>query len=138
MKTMFRVWLVVLALSLQGQARADSVRNSVAASGASVAAVSVVPASIVVVSAHVGSVMVVESIRFVGDVAEVVFKGAVNASRAVVTVTAVSARNTSIAIGQTVQVVAEGTGYLLVASGKVLCYVPGEADRSLVRSTRSN
>ncbi len=138
MKSMFRLSLFVLVLSLHAQVQADSVRDSAAASGASVAAVSVLPASVVVVSAYVGSVMVVESIRVVGDVVEVVFKGAVNASRAVVTVTAASAKNASIAVGQSVQVVAQGTGYLLVAAGKVLCYVPGEADRGLVRSTRSN
>ena len=113
-------------------------RDSLTGSAASTVAVSMAPASIVVVSAYVGSVMVVESIRVIGDVVEVILKGAANASRAVVTVTADSVKATSIAVGQSVKVVAEGSGYLLVAGGKVLCYVPGQADQALVRSTRSN
>lgn len=116
----------------------DSSRGSGNASAASMAAVSVAPASVVVVSAYAGSVMAVESVRVIGDVVEVVFKGAANASRAVVNVTAAAAKSTSIAVGQTVQVIAEGSGYLLVSAGKVLCYVPGDKDKGLVRSGRSN
>jgi len=128
---------LTLALSLPAHAR-DSVRGSGDASGASVAAVSVAPASVAVVSAYVGSVMVVESVRVIGDVVEVVFKGAAHASRAVVTVTSAAAKSTNIAVGHSVQVVAEGAGYLLVSAGKVLCYVPGPADKQLLRSGRSN
>lgn len=109
-------------------------RDSGTGSTASVAAVSIAPASIAVVSAYVGSVMVVESVQVVGEFFEVVLKGAGNASRAVVTVTVASVKATGLVAGQTVSVVAEGAGYLLVAAGKVLCYVPGESDRTLVRS----
>lgn len=130
---------IVLALSMVTAVSAqDSVRASGYASGASMAAVSIVPASVAVVSVHVGSVMIVESIRVVGDVVEVIFKGAAHASRAVVTVTAASVKATSLAVGQTVKVVAEGSGYLLVSAGKVLCFVPGEDDQKLIRSSRSN
>ena len=122
-----------LVASMPAQAL-DSGNNS----ATSVAAVSVAPASVIVVSTYVGSVMVVESVRVIGDAVEVVFKGAVNASRAVVRVTAASAKATSIAAGQSVQVVAEGTGYLLVSAGKVLCYVPGKAEQDLLRSGRSS
>ncbi len=129
--------LVVLALfmacSMPGMAR-DSATGSVA----SVAVVSIAPASIAVVSAYVGSAMVVESVTVIGDVVEIVLKGAANASRAVLTLTADSVKAASVGVGHSLKVVAEGTGYLLVASGKVLCFVPGEAEQALVRSSRSN
>lgn len=135
MKKSFRVLAlaVFMACSMPAMAR-DSATGSVA----SLAVVSIATASVAVVSVHVGSEMVVESIKVVGKVVEVVLKGAAHASRAVLTLTADSVKASSLAAGQSVKVVAEGTGYLLVASGKVLCFVPGEAEQTLVRSSRSN
>ena len=127
---------VLLAAQLPASSQ-DSVRHSTNASGASVFAVSVLPASMAVLSVHAGGVMVVESIRAVGSVVEVVFKGVGNASRAVVTLTAAAVSGAALAVGQSVKVVAEGSGYLLVAGGKVLCYVTGETEQNLVRSERS-
>ena len=69
-----------------------------------------------VVSATVGGVLVIESVRVVGDVVEVVFKGAQSDSRAVVTATVAAAKQSAIVVGQSVKVVAEGTGYLLAAA----------------------
>jgi hypothetical protein len=115
----------------------DSGRDS-AMSGASTAAVSVTAASLPVLAIYAGGVMVVESVRTLGNVVEVVFKGTANASRAVVTVTAAAASGVALAAGQSVKVVAEGTGYVLIASGKVLCFVPGKEDQNLVRSNRSS
>jgi len=112
-------------------------RDSVAASTASMVVVSIAPASIAVVSAYVGSEMVVASVKVIGDVVEIVLKGAANASRVVVNLTADSVKAASVGVGQSVKVVAEGTGYLLIASGKVLCFVPGEAEQALMRSSRS-
>lgn len=135
MKKNFR--LVALALFMACSMPAMA-RDSATGSVASVAVVSIATASVAVVSVHVGSEMVVESIKVVGSVVEVVLKGAAHASRAVLTLTADSVKATGLAAGQSVKVVAEGTGYLLVASGKVLCFVPGEAEQALVRSSRSN
>jgi hypothetical protein len=115
----------------------DSGRAS-ALSGASTAAVSVTAASLPVLAVYAGGVMVVESVRTLGNVVEVVLKGAGNASRAVVTVTAAAAGGVALAAGQSVKVVAEGGGYVLVAAGKVLCFVPGKEDQNLVRSNRSS
>lgn len=132
--------LVLLALAAPVQAQ-DSSRasgNASAASAGSLAVVSIATASVVVVSAHAGSTMVVESLRVVGNVVEIVFRGAANASRAVLTVTAAAASAVGLAVGQTVKVVAEGSGYLLIAAGKALAFVPGESEQQLVRSKRSN
>ena len=129
--------LVALALFMACSMPAMA-RDSATGSVASVAVISIAAASVAVVSVYVGSEMVVESIKVVGSVVEVVLKGAAHASRAALTLTADSVKATSLAAGQSVKVVAEGTGYLLVASGKVLCFVPGEAEQALVRSSRSN
>ncbi len=126
-------FLGVMTISCCAMAK-DSGRDS----AASLAAVSVAPASIAVVSAYVGGVMVVESVRTVGEMFEVVFKGAGAASQAVLTLTADSVKASGLAVGQSVKVVAEGTGYLLIVSGKALCFVSGDEEQSLVRSTRSS
>ena len=84
-----------------------------------------------------GGEMIVDSMRWVGKGVEVILKGAGNASRAVVTLTADAAKATSLAVGQSIKVVAVGSGYVLTASGKALGYVPGEDDKDLVRSARS-
>ncbi len=115
----------------------DSGRASATSAGSTVA-VSVTAASLPVLAIYAGGVMVVESVRTIGNGVEVVFKGAANASRAVVTVTAAAASGVALAAGQSVKVVAEGTGYVLVVAGKVLCHVPGKEDQSLVRSNRSS
>lgn len=133
---MKKVFLAI-ALSTTLFAAPAMARDSTRDSGASVAVASLVPASLVVVSAYVGSEMVIESVRVVGDVLEIVLKGVGTASRAVLTLTADSAKATGVAAGQSVKVVAQGGGYLLVASGKALCFVPGAADESLFRSARS-
>lgn len=128
--------LAVLALFITCSMPAMA-RDSATGSVASVAVVSIAPASVAVVSAYVGSAMVVESVTVIGDVVEIALKGAANASRAVLTLTVDSVKAASVGVGHSVKVVAEGTGYLLVASGKVLCFVPGEAEQDLVRSSHS-
>ena len=115
----------------------DSTHDSGAASAGSLAAVSIAPASVVAVSAYAGGTMIVESVRFIGETVEVVLRGAGNASRAVVTVSASAAKNVSVAAGQTVKVVAEAGGYLLVSAGRVLCFIPDRADDSLLHSQSS-
>lgn len=131
---------VLLALAAPATAQ-DSLRasgNASAASAASLAVVSIATASVAVVSAHAGSTMVVESLRTIGNVVEVVFRGTANASRAVLTVTVAAASAVGLAVGRSVKVVAEGSGYLLIAAGKALAFVPGDSEQQLVRSTRSN
>jgi len=139
MRSLLTVSALGLALAWVAPASAqDSLRISSNDSGASMAAVSVGTASVLVVSAYVGGVMVVESVKVVGGLVEVALKGAGAASLAVVTVTAAAASTSAVAAGQTVKVVAEGTGYLLVTAGKVLCFVPGAKDQKILRSQRSS
>ncbi len=124
---------VLLAFALMAPLASQAANDSGAASVTSAAAVSIAPASLLAVSVHAGGTMVVESARVVGNVLEVTLVGAANSSRATFT----AARNVSIAAGQVVNVVAEGSGYLLTSGGKVLCYLPGDSEQT-IRSSRSN
>ena len=128
--------LCLLASSSLAPAQ-DSGRAS-GISAASTVAVSATAASLPVLAIYVGGVMVVESVRTLGNVVEVVLKGAANASRAAVTVTTVAASGVALAAGQSIKVAAEGGGYVLYAGGKVLCHVPGKEEQILVRSNRSS
>lgn len=134
MKSTLRIGFVVIALACTAPVMA---RDSVAASVGSPAVVSIGAASIAVVSIHAGGEMIVESMRAVGNGIEVVLKGAAGASRAVVTLTTDAAKAASLGVGQSVKVVAVGSGYVLTASGKALGFIPGEEDKGLVRSARS-
>lgn len=120
--------------SVQAQ---DSTRNSVYASTVPFVALSVASASVAVVSAHAGSVLVVETMRAVGSTFELVLRGSAHASRAVIVVPAAAIAASGIAVGHSVKVQTEGKGHLLVANGKVLCFVPGPGDETLMRSSRS-
>ncbi len=128
--------LSCMAIALAGAAPAqasDSVAGSVASPFVASAAVS----SAVAVSAYAGGEMVVESMRAVGNGIEVILKGAAHASRVVLTLTADVVKAASLGVGQSVKVVAEGSGHLLVASGKALCFVPGDEDLVLMHSAPS-
>ncbi|MBS4098136.1 MAG: hypothetical protein KGZ83_14995 [Sulfuricella sp.] len=134
-KTLVSVFCLLVSTNLalaQDSGRASGI------SAASTLAVSVTAASLPVLALYVGGVMVVESVRTIGNVVEVVFKGTANASRAVVTVTAAAASGVALVAGQSVKVVAEGSGYVLYAGGKVLCHVPGKDEQTLIRSKRSS
>jgi hypothetical protein len=121
---------------MQAQAQ-DSIHASVRASTAPFAALSIATASVAVVSAHAGSTMVVETIRAVGNAFELVLRGSAHASRAVIVVPAAAVAASSLAVGHAVSVRADGAGYLMVANGKVLCFVPGSGEDTLIRSSRS-
>ena len=111
----------------------DSVAGSVASPFVASAAVS----SAIAVSAYAGGEMIVESMRAVGNGMEVILKGAANASRVVLTLTTDVVKAASLGVGQSVKVVAEGSGHLLIASGKALCFIPGDEDQGLLRSAHS-
>jgi hypothetical protein len=114
----------------------DPVRDSVAASGSAVVALSVGVASLPVLAvAGVGS-LTIASVAVVGSVVEVVLTASATGARAVVTLTAQAARQLGLAVGQVVDVMTIEAGYLLSSSGRLICYVPNTAGEGLVRSAR--
>ncbi|MCC2957458.1 hypothetical protein LK542_17720 [Massilia sp. IC2-477] len=96
----------------------------------------VVGGSILAVAAT-GSV-VVASVKTVGDGLEVVLENAADASRATVRLSGKAAGGVSVAVGSTLEVVTASTGYVLVASGKALAFIPNEAGKALLHHARAS
>lgn len=78
-----------------------------------------------------GSV-VVASVNASGEAVDVVLEGVGDASRATVRLSGAAAKKLSVAAGSTVKVLAVSTGHVLVASGKVLAFIPNEAGKALI------
>lgn len=82
--------------------------------------------------------VVVDSIEAAGDASVVVLAGASNVGQAAVRLSGRAAREASLAVGASVNVVAISSGYLLVAAGKVLAFVPNEMGRALLHHSRTS
>jgi hypothetical protein len=85
-----------------------------------------------------GGSAVVESVEAASDGVLLVLKGAGQASKATVRVSGQAARNLSVAAGTAIEVTAISTGHMLVASGKVLAFIPNEAGKALLHHSRVN
>lgn len=118
---------VVSPARAEGDASRDLSRASefLSASGAMVAVGSL---SALAASAHI----VVAGVEASGEVATVVLKGASDSAEASLKLTGKAARNLSVATGTVVSVSVLSTGYLLVASGQVLAFVPNELGKALL------
>jgi hypothetical protein len=79
---------------------------------------------------------VVASVEVVADASIVVLAGALDAGKASVRLSGRAAQGASVAVGTAVDVVAMSTGYMLVAAGKVLAFVPNEAGKALLHHSR--
>jgi hypothetical protein len=80
--------------------------------------------------------MVVESVEAAGDASVVVLAGASAAANAALRLSGRAAREASLVAGASVNLVATSTGYLLVASGKVLAFIPNEIGKALMHHSR--
>jgi hypothetical protein len=138
MKPIVPMLLLPLLLSLAGGAGAAEQQGSTDLSNASelVAAGSatVVVGSLSAVAAS-GTVMV-ESVETAGDASVVVLAGASDAAQATLQLSARAAREASLVAGASVNMVATSTGYLLVAGGKVLAFIPNEIGKALIHHSR--
>ena len=85
--------------------------------------------------AHEGSEFTVQSLRSVGNGLELSLRGVSNGVETSATVAKDAAA--SVAVGTSVKVVADSTGYALMAAGKMIAFVPNEVSRALLyRSDR--
>src|SRR5450830_1715113 len=75
-----------------------------------------------------------ESVAGAGSL--VVLKAAGKASSATLALSGRAARDASLVVGASVEMVALSTGYLLVTAGRVLAFIPNEAGRVLLHSSR--
>ncbi len=79
---------------------------------------------------------VVESVEKVGDVTVVVLKSAAGASGTTLRLSGDVAQGFSLAAGTAVSITATASGHLLVAAGKVLAFIPNEAGKALLHSSK--
>lgn len=135
--------LLALAFALPGavtSAHANVQSNASELSGGASALMAV--GSIVVVggsmSVLAGSAnVVVASVETVGDAMVVVLKGASDASRTTIRFSTTAAKEASLVAGTAVSVTVIASGYLLVAAGKVLAFIPNEAGKALIHHSRA-
>jgi hypothetical protein len=138
MKPIVPILLLPLLLSVACGARAGEQQSSSDLSNASglvaEGAATVVVGSLSAVAAS-GTVLV-DSVEMAGDASVVVLAGASDAAQATVRLSGRAAREASLVAGASVNVVATSTGYLLVASGKVLAFIPNEIGKALIHHSR--
>jgi hypothetical protein len=102
------------------------------ASAASVEASMLAGASVAWV-AYAGSEFTVTAIKSSGRGVELSLKGASQGIETSATIARQSAQAASTAVGTSVIVVAETTGYALMAAGRLIAFVPNEAARALLQ-----
>lgn len=78
--------------------------------------------------------MVVVSVVAVGEGLRVTLQGSAKVGKVVLAVPVAVAGGLSYAAGQTVTVIAEGAGWLIVRAGEVIAFVPNEAGKALMHS----
>lgn len=132
----------LLAAATLGTAPVHAHGGGDAAAGASTASslalslpvASVAATGLVVLSGTAALTVVAVQASAVGMVW--VLERAVDGSRVVVQVSGQAARGASVAVGQTLGVVALSTGLVLTASGEVLCFVPNASGAPLLHHER--
>lgn len=88
-------------------------------------------------TAATGSAFIVVGVG-VGAVgfSNVILQKAADGSKATVAVSAQALKSAGLAVGSTVNAVSEATGYALIASGKLLAFIPNEAGKALLHSEK--
>ncbi len=79
---------------------------------------------------------VVASIQVVGDGLEVVLQGASEVGEVVLQLPRALVGGASLAVGESVTVIAQGAGWAIESAGKLIGFVPTEAGRALLYSER--
>lgn len=124
--------LSIAGLSAPPATAADSVERASAVSlGASLLA-----ASAAGWAAYAGSEFRVKAIQASGDGVVLVLQGASGAVETSAKVAGTAVRAASVGVGTSVNVVAQSTGYALLASGFLLAFVPNEIGRALLHHSR--
>ena len=138
MKTIIPALLMCLACSVAPHAQATGDQGSRALSNASglvaQGSATVVYGSLSAVAAS--GTIVVESVQVAGDASMVVLAGASDAASATLRLSGKAIEGASVVAGASVVVMAVSTGYVLVAAGQVIAFIPNEIGRSLLHHSR--
>ena len=130
------IFVTAFCLAFTSPARAQS-EVSAASVGASMLSGIIVTGSPDAL-ANASGRFVVSAIDVAGASGTVVLKGVSDAAEVSVRVPAQMLSEAGVSIGTTVSAVADASGTLLVAGGRVLCYVPNQVGRSLLGSSRTS
>lgn len=84
-----------------------------------------------------GTALTIAGITTAADTSVIVLRDVATGSEASVRIGVDVAQAGSLAVGQTVSVVAEATGMSLMAGGRLVAFVPNEVGRALVYTARS-
>lgn len=79
--------------------------------------------------------VVVQSIEAVGEGSRIVLVGASEAGAVSIEMSGALAKNASLAVGASVQVVAMSTGTMLISAGKAIAFIPNEIGKSLLHQS---
>ena len=82
--------------------------------------------------------MLVTSVQTVGESTTVALKNISSGATISVKVAAGALREAGVSVGSVVQATAEASGYALVASGKLICFIPNEIGKSLLGSSQTS
>ena len=130
-KGIFVASLLSLAAAVPAAAE-DSVQRASAASALS----AVVAVSAAAWTVYQGSEFTVKAVRASGEGVELVLQGASGAIETSAKVSGEAVRTASVGVGTSVRVVAESTGYALMAGAALLAFVPNEIGRGLLHNAR--
>lgn len=83
-----------------------------------------------------GGSLVVMGIEAAGEGILLTLKSSADTTAVSVRIPAATAGAASVAVGTTVQAVAESTGYALMASGKLIGFIPNEVGKSLIHHSQ--
>lgn len=87
-------------------------------------------------AANGSGVVIVKSVEASAETVQFLVEGAANGVSATVRLSGRAAGEASLAVGQVLEVTAVSTGVMLVASGKVLAFIPNEAGKALLHHSR--
>jgi hypothetical protein len=124
-----------LAFSLAGPAHAQS-DASAASVGASMLSGILIVGSVGTLGEGSGQ-MVVSSVQSVGESTTVALKNISNGAAVSVKVASSALREAGVSVGTAVQATAEASGYALMASGKLIAFIPNEIGASLLGSSQT-
>jgi hypothetical protein len=137
------VALIALSTAPLAWAKNNSEGSKTMASGAALSAASVQllsvegkPLEASVVTALAGGVVVAGMVQSVGDVVTLSVTGLADGSKYLLKTSLSAVRAAGVSVGTTIRVSAEATGHALIASGKVLAFIPNEVGRALVHQSR--
>lgn len=82
------------------------------------------------------SFVVIGVVAGVGEVVSVVVQSSVDGSKAVIKASSATAREVGVSVGSGIKVVATSTGYALLASGKLLAFVPNAVGSALLHQSK--